>query len=246
MTRPTGVGDGPAFPGGVGLTALRVYPWGTPDDLHGGSPHLHLTCTEAYVVTAGWGEVHTIGGDGVRQTPLAPGDVVWFSPGTIHRLVNGDGELRIVVVMQNDGLPEAGDAVLTFPDEYLADPQTYRSAASVLDPDTGQPDETRARARRDLAIAGFLALRERIETGDGQALERLYTAANRLVAGRLDGWHAHWERSALATARATGEQIDALRRGDHGHLHASAVRRVVQPTQDTLGMCGHLSPYRLR
>ena len=32
----------------------------------------------------------------------------------LHRAVN-DGDLQVVVVMRNSGLPEAGDAVLTFP-----------------------------------------------------------------------------------------------------------------------------------
>lgn len=51
---------------------------------------------------------------GPRQTPLAAGSVDWFTPGTIRRAVNHSG-LTVVVVMANAGLPEAGDAVMTFP-----------------------------------------------------------------------------------------------------------------------------------
>ena len=49
---------------------------------------------------------------------------MWFEPGTIHRLVNGGG-LELVVLMQNSGLPEAGDAVFTFPPAILDDPDAY-------------------------------------------------------------------------------------------------------------------------
>src|SRR5262245_55872195 len=116
------------FPGGVGVSGLRVYDWATADGLCGGSPHLHLACPEAYVVVAGEGAVQTLTWDGYAETPLRPGAVVWFTPGTIHRLVNGDGRLHIVVIMQNSGLPEAGDAVFTFPPAVLDDPEQYDRA----------------------------------------------------------------------------------------------------------------------
>lgn len=88
--------------------------------MRGGSPHLHLVCTEAYVVTGGRGAVQTLSPDGYRDIPLEPGSVAWFTPGTVHRMVQG-GALRVTVLMQNGGLPEAGDAVFTFPPEVLAD-----------------------------------------------------------------------------------------------------------------------------
>src|SRR5262249_2793804 len=119
------------LPGAVGVSGLRVYDWPTADGLCGGSPHVHLTCAEAYVVVAGEGSVQTLTGDGFAETPLRPGTVAWFTPGTIHRLVNGDGGLHIVVIMQNSGLPEAGDAVFTFPPEILADPDAYGWAAAL-------------------------------------------------------------------------------------------------------------------
>lgn len=58
--------------------------------------------------------MQTLTTSGYEVTPLEPGTVAWFTPGTIHRLVNED-DLRITVLMQNNGLPEAGDAVLTLP-----------------------------------------------------------------------------------------------------------------------------------
>ncbi len=63
-------------------------------------------------MTGGRGAVQTLTAAGFQETPLSPGALVWFTPGTIHRLVN-DGDLTLHVLMQNCGLPEAGDAVLT-------------------------------------------------------------------------------------------------------------------------------------
>lgn len=119
------------FPGAVGVSRLRVYDWPAVDGrAGGGTPHLHLTCSEGYVVTAGRGAVQTLTTSGYRETPLEPGVVAWFTPGTIHRLIN-EGGLEIVVVMQNSGLPEAGDAVLTLPQDLLADPETYAAAVRI-------------------------------------------------------------------------------------------------------------------
>ncbi|MDQ3146190.1 MAG: cupin domain-containing protein, partial [Actinomycetota bacterium] len=120
----------PPFPGAVGLSHLRVYDSVAPDGLAGGTPHLHTVCTEAYAVVAGAGAVHTLTTRGFREVPLEPGAVVWFTPGTIHRLVNGGG-LEILVLMQNAGLPEAGDMVITFAPEVMADPGRYAEAAGL-------------------------------------------------------------------------------------------------------------------
>ncbi|MFY1692016.1 cupin domain-containing protein [Plantactinospora sp. WMMB782] len=234
----------PPFPGAVGITNLRVYPWQTDDGLHGGTPHVHLCCTECYIVVGGRGRLQTLTRQGFAESALAPGDVLWFTPGTIHRAVNDDGALQVVVVMQNSGLPEAGDAVLTLPPERLADPAAYRRAVSLTGPDgSGPPSAERARARRDLAIEGFAELRRRSAAGDTGALDDFYAAAAALVRPQLDAWQARWEHGAAAVSRQTGEQLDALRRGDHRHLDGATVTRIAQPEQTTLGMCGFLSPY---
>ena len=52
------------LPGAVGLSHLAVYDSTAPDGEHGGSPHMHLSCTEAYVVQAGRGRIQTLGADG--------------------------------------------------------------------------------------------------------------------------------------------------------------------------------------
>jgi len=132
----TDVNSAPVFPGGTSVSHLRVYDWPAPDALGGsGSPHFHTTSTEAYVTLAGRGRVQTLSPEGFAEHELVPGRVVWFSPGVIHRTVNGGG-LELLVVMSNAGLPEAGDAVLTFPPEILVDPAAYREAATLPSPST--------------------------------------------------------------------------------------------------------------
>ncbi|WP_327084973.1 cupin domain-containing protein [Nonomuraea sp. NBC_01738] len=215
------------LPGSVGLSDLRVYDWPAADGRCGGSPHMHLVCTEAYVVVEGSGAVQTLTWSGFAETPLEPGAVVSFTPGTIHRLVNGDGRLRIVVVMQNSGLPEAGDAVFTFPPDILSDPVRYGEAASPAD----------VRGRRDLAMTGFTRLRELGRA----AVEEFHEAALGIVAGRLDAFEERWLAGARAAADATGDQLAALRRGDVAHLRAAGVS-TLSPTPRP-GMCGDLLAY---
>ncbi|GAB3933930.1 hypothetical protein GCM10027614_05990 [Micromonospora vulcania] len=62
--------DRPApLPGGVGVSRLRVYDTVALDGLVGGTPHVHLCCTEGYVVTDGEGAVQTLTATGFRETP---------------------------------------------------------------------------------------------------------------------------------------------------------------------------------
>ncbi|GAB7190919.1 cupin domain-containing protein [Kineococcus sp. NUM-3379] len=239
MTSP-GVPGLPEFPGAVGLSGLDVYPWQAADGLYGGSPHVHTCCSECYVVVAGSGELHTLTATGAQRTPLAPGDVVWFTPGTVHRAVDLGG-LRVVVVMENSGLPEAGDAVMTFPPQHLASPQAYAAAASLTGPD-GTPSAERARARRDLAVAGYAEILRRTEAGDPAAVREFLDAAAALVRHRAPEFRRRWEAGAAASAAATAARIDALEGGDGSHLAEGRVSRL--PRQDaTLGMCGFLSAY---
>jgi mannose-6-phosphate isomerase-like protein (cupin superfamily) len=229
-----------ALPGGIGVSRLRVYDTAAPDGVVGGTPHVHLCCTEGYVVTGGEGAVQTLtSAGGFSETPLRPGAVVWFEPGTVHRLVNGGG-LTIVVLMQNSGLPEAGDAVLTFPPEVLADPAAYAAAAAL--PDGGAPgaDVRAAYRRRDLAVTGFAALR----AGGPAALAAFHGAAAALRRPLLQRWRQRWATGAARAAAATGDQLDALDRGDAGHLGDAGVYAVGEPVErGRLGMCGLLDTY---
>src|SRR5580693_4547563 len=120
-----------AFPGAIGVTHLRVYDSLAPDGLAGGSPHMHFACSEAYLVIKGQGSVQTLSSAGFREITLRAGSMIWFTPGLIHRLVNTDAQLEIFAVMENAGLPEHGDSVLTFPPQHLHDEDSYLEVASL-------------------------------------------------------------------------------------------------------------------
>ncbi|WP_116952177.1 cupin domain-containing protein [Jiangella endophytica] len=229
----------PGFPGGTAVSHLTVYDWPGADGLAGGSPHLHTASGEGYVVVGGSGRLQTLSGDGAAEHPLAAGTVLWFTPGTVHRLVN-DGGLQIVVVMQNAGLPEAGDAVFTFPAEVLADPDRYAAAAALPD---GDEDAVAiaARRRRDLALEGFGELRDRVAADGPAALDRLHERAGALVAAKVPGWRTTWERSVRSGVDETDRVLTALGGGDAGHLRTASVHvgeRREQPYR--YGMCGRL------
>ncbi|MFF9571887.1 cupin domain-containing protein [Streptomyces sp. NPDC014685] len=231
------------LPGAVAVSHLRVYDWPTADGLRGGTPHLHLTCSEGYVVVGGTGSVQTLTASGFRETPLSPGALVRFAPGTIHRLVAEDG-LRVVVLMENSGLPEAGDAVLTLPPDRLTDPETYRAAVALPVDGSGAEQERAARARRDLAIEGFLALRASTEAGDPAPLAAFHRAAAALVRPRIEDWRGRWRRGAAAASAATGDRLDALERGDGGYLADARVHAERPSEHGKFGMCGYLDVYR--
>jgi hypothetical protein len=183
------------------------------------------------VVIAGRGAVQTMTRDGFAEHELTPGGLLTFTPGTVHRLINHDG-LEIIVLMANSGLPEAGDAVLTFPSDVLADPERYAEAATL------DGTEQSAYRRRDLAIEGFQELRK---TG----LTAFYEAAVKLKQPLLDSWRGRWESGALRAAQETGHQLAALRRGDPGHLAEAAVTALPGPVErGRLGMCGRLDTYQ--
>lgn len=238
MSRPPA-----AFPGAIGATRLRVYDTEAPDGLRGGTPHVHTVCSEAYAVVAGHGLVQTLDADGYHETPLEPGALVWFTPGTIHRVVNGDGALEILVLMQNAGLPEAGDLVITFPDELLTHPDRYRDAATLPAgaATTADPDDA-ARRRRDLAVEGFLALRDG-EAAGRRALRRFHERAAALVRPHLDDWRRVWEAGPLAEALATGTHLDHLAAGRADHLGDAATHHLgPHRGERRYGCCGLLGP----
>ncbi|MCK2220334.1 cupin domain-containing protein [Actinomadura sp. ATCC 31491] len=230
----------PLFPGATSVSDLQVYDWACPDGGHGGTPHLHTVSTEAYVVTGGRGEVHTLSAAGFARDRLEPGSVLWFSPGTVHRLVNEDG-LRLVVIMQNAGLPEAGDAVLTFPADVLRDRDAYLAAAAL--PAGGTEDEraAAARARRDLAITGFRQLLADVGERGGAALAELHRLAAALVRPRVEAWTELWRDSVEAETERTRARLAALAAGEHDHLgQAAVVRTAPRPGPRAFGMCGRL------
>ncbi len=232
------------LPGGIGLSHISAYEWEAADGACGGSPHIHLACTEAYVVTAGEGAVQTLTvEDGYTETPLEPGVIAWFTPGTVHRMVNGAG-LRVTVLMQNSGLPEAGDAVFTFPPEVLADPEAYAAAAALPAKEGPEADEA-ARKRRDLAVQGYLRLREAVKDGDAEPLHAFHRAAAGIVGPKVAAWQPRWREGALAAAERTGRHLDALTAGDASHLSEARARSAGPTRRGGYGMCGRRDEYEL-
>jgi mannose-6-phosphate isomerase-like protein (cupin superfamily) len=236
-----------ALPGGISLTHLRVYNTEGPDGLRGGSPHLHFACSEAYFVVAGEGAVQTLCHTGSREVSLKPGCLVWFTPGLIHRLINHDGNLEIYVVMENAGLPEQGDSLLTFAPRYLNDERTYLDVAS-LSP-TGAVyanSEEAARRRRDLAVEGFLALRRAFESDGTAALTEFYERAVRLIKPKAPEWRQRWQLGPVSTIQRTEGYLDALAAGSGDYLSSGSVFEIpVDVARETrkLGFCGTLRTY---
>jgi len=223
------------FSGATAVTHLAVYDWLGPDGLTGGSAHVHLTSTEGYVVIGGSGRLQTLSADGFAETPLTPLTVAWFSPGVVHRLIN-DGGLQILVVMQNAGLPEAGDSVLSFPPDYLAEPGTYRALATLA----GDNPAEAAHRRAQLAVEGFLHLRAEVRERGPDALEAFYTAAAALVRDRVPGWQSTWADGPLAAAQRTGDQLQRLERGSSEHLRLGRLAVLTPAAERAYGMCGRL------
>lgn len=228
------------FPGGTSLSHLDIYRDAAPDGVCGGSPHMHLVSTEAYVVISGHGALQTLDTDGFRETPLSAGDVVWFTPGTIHRAVNRE-DLKVIVLMSNAGLPEAGDAVMTFPAELLSQPSTYLEAAS-LGPEEGRAE--RAATRRDLAVTGFETLRDAVLAGDRGALESFYMAAGAVVRDRAPNWADLIRERPLAQAERSLAHAESITRGDLTHLSDARVQQATPSAGERgFGMCGRLRTY---
>ena len=234
----------PPLPGAIGVSHLRVYDTVAPDGLAGGTPHLHTLCTEAYSVVGGRGRVQTLTAAGYEETPLEPGALVWFTPGTIHRLVN-ERDLEIYVLMQNAGLPEAGDMVITLPAAVLDDRDAYVAATTLPEGETttaGSGDA--ARARRDAGVRRFVELRDSVAAGDLEPLTRFHEAARRIVEPSLDRFRQVWQRGPARAAAETGELIAAMGDGSAEHLRAASVHRLPPPPAERrLGCCGTLGTY---
>ena len=235
--------DTPPFPGAVGLSHLRVYDTVAPDGLAGGTPHLHTLCTEMYAVIAGRGCVQTLTASGYSEVALEPGAVVWFTAGTIHRLVN-HGDLEILVVMQNAGLPEAGDMVITFAPEVMADSDRYAAAAELPTHErTTAGSGAAAIRRRDDAVDAFVALRAEAASSP-EALRRFHKAAVSIVQPRLEHFTQVWKDGPFRVAAETGDQLTGLAADRSEHLASASVHRLPPPPPERrMGCCGTLGTY---
>jgi hypothetical protein len=162
--------------------------------------------------------------------------------GAAHQEAGEGSGLRVTVLMQNRGLPEAGDAVFTFPPYVLSDPEAYAAAAN-LPPHDDPRAERAARERRDLAVEGYLLLRDALTAGDAEPLHAFHRAAVRIVAPNLASWRIRWQEGARAAAERTGHQFEALRRGDLSHLAAARAQSATPSRLGGFGMCGRRDEY---
>jgi hypothetical protein len=147
--------------------------------------------------------------------------------------------------MQNNGLPEAGDFVLTFPREILADAAAYEREASITaSGHVYAAGEAAARRRRDLAVQGFVELQNRIAADGIGALRDFYRLALAHISAKLPQWKDVWSSGPVAVTQATGRQLDSLMRGNSEHLLRGGVYSLKPPGDDRkLGMCGTLGVY---
>ncbi|MEV7660513.1 cupin domain-containing protein [Paenarthrobacter sp. NPDC089316] len=240
---------GSSFPGATAVSEVSIYDWPGLDGAAGGSPHLHTASTEAYVVQQGTGRLETLDSRGFTTTPLAPGTVVWFTPGTVHRAINDSGDLRVLVVMQNAGLPENGDAVMTFPPEHLKDVDAYARAAALpggRNADAGdEAAEAAARRRRDLALEGYLELKAAVQSSGVGALASFHAAAARLVSGRTDVWRDYLAGGAERQAALTGRQLHSLKALESFYLQDARTTMGERKTRRIYGMCGRIQAWEL-
>jgi len=232
------------LPAGVGISRLQVYDSESPDGIRGGSAHVHLSCTESYVVIGGCGRLQTLSSAGFQEIELHANQVMWFTPGVVHRLVN-EGDLDIIIVMQNGGLPESGDAILSFPEEYMKNPARYREAAQLPPIERGRDlVDAHAKMRKDLSVAGFLELRAGVERNGPAVLEAFYRDAAALVEDNFGHWTALWHEGAVRATATTGAQLEALQGSDLSHLTQGALYVTqVRLGSPRAGMCGRITNF---
>ncbi len=237
---------GVLLPGGTSVSHVKVYDTVGPDGLAGGSPHLHTVCTEAYLVIAGQGAVQTLSGEGYAETPLVAGTIAWFSPGTVHRLINLDGQLELYVLMSNAGLPEAGDMILAFAPDLLADDADYRRIADLpADGRTTADAPDPAMRRRNAAVEGFVHWRSQVEAEGPSALDSLYRRAVELLGDRPAGWLDLLAGDPAVDLEQSRAQVEKLWSPDRGsaaeRLSESAIRSTsLHPDTRRMGCCGTL------
>lgn len=227
------------MPGSTLVTRLKVYDSVTPDGQRGGTPHVHLLCTEMYFVTAGLGSVEMLDWHGYSKKELKPHDALVFSPGTLHRIINPDGDLELLIIMQNSGLPERGDNVVTFESDLLSTDEAYQSAMRVSSFDEAQQ-------RRDKGVEGFTALKaafdQGLETGRG-ALEQFYALAAERTKALRSNWKDVIEHGPLQEAQDSLTQLEHLSRGPHDYLENAQQFHIEAGAFETPGFCGALNRY---
>ena len=228
------------LPAGVGLSHLRVYTEPGPDGVCGGSPHFHTVCSEMYYVLSGEGALELLCANGYEHIALAPGRVVFFWPGMIHRLHNPGKNLEILIIMQNGGLAERGDFILTFSEKIMTDDNAYAAAIRVS-------SHADAIERRNLAVEGFLPLRQAMLDAPEQGremLRRFYRHARRILTPKAASFEWVLKSGALWDLKESQDAVDFIRDGRLEYLEKSRWSQIY-PMNDSPkpGLCGDLRPY---
>lgn len=227
------------MPGGTLVTRLKVYDTFAPDGQRGGTPHVHLLCSELYYVLSGSGAVEVLDRDGFSRFELRPDDVFLFSPGTIHRLINPNGDLNLLVTMANSGLPERGDNIVTFAEDIMQNAARFADAMSASSVE-------KAAARRDRGVDGFLQLKAAFDQSDetGQkALSHFYEVAAALTAPHHAEWTRIIEQGALSEAHDSLKHAAALRMDNTSYLWESRHALITAGENTKPGFCGNLNRY---
>lgn len=228
--------------GGLGMTEVHVYAQHrAPDGQFSGCPHVHAITEEAYYVLRGTGavELHDLQ-HGYRREPLKPGDYMHFSPLVMHRLVS-DGDLVILGIMGNAGLPEAGDARVYFGAEVDASPDLYAERMSLAQ----RRGLEGALQRRDLAVEAYQTLVQRWQedrAGYFAELKRFFGVHLRAAAASRE---AFGRAVAEGPARAVEQARDRLANLPGGIDMTPSVASGTERAT-ALGMCGVLRPIRTR
>ena len=226
------------MPGATLVTRLKVYDTPGPDGQPGGTPHFHLACTEMYFTLGGSGGVEIIDNNGFKFVELPVHTAFLFSAGTLHRLINRGG-LEILIVMQNSGLPERGDTVVTVTKAVLADELRYYKAVCA-----GSLEE--AYLRRDAGVAGFLEIKNAFARSPDEgraALNELYKQAQRLTRPKHAEWYETVAKGAFSEAQDSLKQIVDLTAGKTGYLKEARNFFVPAAPHATIGYCGTLNRY---
>ena len=223
---------------GIGLTHLTVYNQRrAPDGNMSGSPHIHAVTDEGYYVMSGKGsvELHDLA-SGFRTVDLSPGRYVQFPPAVLHRLVNADS-LILLVVMGNAGLAERGDARIYFGQAVDDDPAEFARLTGLA----RTMGLKGALDRRDAAVrayAGLLELWTKDRAGYFRELERFIGVHMRSAQALRPGFSEAVESGPVAWGERFRQRLANLPGETAGALP------VVHVPSDapTLGMCGILRP----
>lgn len=227
------------MPGATLVTRLKVYDTLSPDGQFGGTPHVHLMCSEMYFVTAGSGAVEMIDWNGFHKLDLKPSSVLIFSPGTVHRLINPNKDLELFIVMQNSGLPERGDNVVSFKENILNNADAYQQAMKVS-------SFEEAYQRRDKGVEGFLDLKAAFEKGQEigrKALSRFYEQATQRTTTLRSSWQSVINNGPLQEAEQSLAHIAMLEQGNSQYLEQAEHFLIEADSFKTPGFCGALNRY---